>query len=467
MSDTKTSPATAGKSGNIDRSELGTAPIGQLLVKMSFPATIAMIVNGLYNLVDTIFIGRGVGTEAIGGLALAFPVQMIVMAFGMSVGQGAASIVSRALGAEDDRRARRAAGNAFSLSLILGLTTMILGTIFLEPLLDLLGADGALRLHAREYLRIILFGSPFIAIAMVSNNLLRAEGKAKVSMTVMLIGAVTNIILDPIFIFGLNMGVAGAAWATVGGQVLAFLYASRFFILKRSLVQVKLKHLLPTGSVIREIIGLGIPAFVRQAGQSIVSIMVNNLLGYYGGPIFISAYGVVNRLIMFLFMPLFGLIQGFQPIAGFNYGAKLFGRMRKTIKLTLVATTIYTTVGFILMMAIPRTIASIFSADALLLDTVVGVLRYVVAAFPLIGIQIVGGTYFMVVGKPVPSLILNLSRQFLILIPALLILPQLFGLTGLLMSFPIADLLATVITGIWFMAEYRHLKVLEMRPVEV
>ena len=448
----------AGESPTDERTALGRDPVGRLLVRLSIPATVAMAVNGLYNLVDTIFIGRGVGTDAIGGLALAFPAQMIIMAFGMSIGQGASSIVSRSLGADDDKRARRAAGNAFALALVLGLATLTLGTVFLEPFLNILGAREPLRYHAREYLRVILVGSPFIAMAMVSNNLLRAEGKARVSMTVMLIGAVTNIILDPIFIFVLDMGVSGAAWATVIGQFLAFAYASRFFLLRRSLVQVRLRHWVPRADVLGEIVILGIPAFVRQSGQSIVSIMVNNLLGIYGGPIFISAYGVVNRLIMFLFMPLFGMIQGFQPIAGFNYGAGLYKRLRQTVNLTLVAATVYTTAGFLILMLFPRSIAAVFSRDKELLDTVATVLRYVVAVFPLVGLQVVGGTYFLVVGKAVPSLVLNLSRQFLLLIPLLLILPPILELHGLLLSFPLADGLSAVITAVWFSRELKQLK---------
>jgi putative MATE family efflux protein len=441
-----------------ERAQLGRAPIGKLLIKMSIPATFAMIVNGLYNLVDTIFIGRGVGTEAIGGLALAFPAQMLIMGFGISIGQGAASVVSRNLGAENDARARRAAGNAFALALVSGTLLLTLGRVFLEPLLNLLGATEPLRVHARDYLSIILLGSPFIALAMTSNNLLRAEGKAKVSMVVMLIGAVTNIILDPIFIFVFKMGVAGAAWATIAGQFLAFLYASRFFVMRKTLVQVKAKHWIPEGSVLREIAVLGFPTFVRQGGQSVVSVILNNLLGKYGGDIYISAYGVVNRLLMFLFMPLFGTVQGFQPIAGFNYGAKLYSRVRRTLKLTIIYATAYTTIGFLLLFLMPRTFAGIFSADPELIDTVAHVMRYVIAVFPLIGIQIIGGSYFLVIGKSLPSLVLNLSRQFLILIPLLLILPGFFGLNGLLVSFPIADFLATIITVVWLLAELRNMK---------
>jgi len=442
---------------NKDRAELGQAPIGRLLIKMSLPATFAMLINGLYNLVDTIFIGRGVGTEAIGGLALSFPAQMIIMGFGIAIGQGAASIVSRSLGAQNDARARRAAGNAFALALTAGILILVSGRLFLEPLLDLLGAEGSLREHARSYLTVILLGSPFIMLAMSSNNLLRAEGKARVSMVVMLIGALTNIILDPIFIFVFKMDVAGAAWATVIGQFMAFLYASRFFIMKKSLVVVRAKHWIPQKSVIREITLLGFPTFIRQGGQSVVGVLLNNMLGTYGGAIYISAYGVVNRLIMFLLMPLFGTVQGFQPIAGFNYGAGLFDRVRKTLKITFVYATAYTTVGFLLLFTMPRFFAGIFTTDPVLIDTVASVIHYVLAVFPLVGIQIIGGTYFLVIGKSFPSLILNLSRQFLILIPLLLILPGFFGLTGLLVSFPIADFLATILTVSWLLVELRHL----------
>jgi len=442
---------------NAQRAELGVAPVGTLLVKMSVPATVAMMVNGLYNLVDTIFIGRGVGTDAIGGLALAFPVQMIVMGVGMAIGQGAASVVSRNLGAENDRRARRAAGNAFALATAAGLVILAAGLLFLEPLLGLLGAMDPLRGHARDYLRIILYGSPFIALAMVSNNLFRAEGKARTAMTTMLIGAVTNIVLDPLFIFGFRMGVAGAAWATVIGQFLAFAFSASLFLRRRTLVVVRAKHWIPRASVLREITALGVPTFVRQGGQSIVAMLLNNMFGIYGGPVYISAYGVVFRLILFVFMPLFGTVQGFQPIAGFNYGARLYGRVRRTLRITAVYATAYTTTAFALLFGFPSLFAGIFTSDPQLIATVSRVMRSVVAAFPLLGIQIVGGAYFLVIGKSIPSLILNLSRQFLFLIPLLLILPRFFGLTGLLASFPAADLSAAVLTVTWLVLELRQL----------
>ena len=444
-----------------NRAGLGTEPIGKLLIKLSLPATVAMVVNGLYNLVDTIFIGRGVGTEAIGGLALAFPVQMIVMAFGMSIGVGSASIVSRNLGSGNESRARRAAGNAFAMALALSIVVMVAGRVFIEPLLILLGASEVLAPYARDYLEVILLGSPFIALAMVSNNIIRAEGRAMISMTVMLIGALTNIILDPIFIFVLELGVSGAAWATIAGQFLAFLVSSIFFLTKRSSIVVRPKHWIPDGSIIRETIALGIPALVRQAGQSVVAVLLNNMLVIYGSDIYVSAYGVLNRLVVFLFMPLFGTVQGFQPIAGFNYGARLFHRVDATLKKTALFATVYTSVGFLLLFFLPRMFARIFSTDPVLIDATAYTIRFVIAALPLVGLQIVGGTYFMAIGKSLPSLILNLSRQVLLLIPLLIVLPRFFGLVGLLVSFPIADFLATFITLIWLSGEIKDLRKLE------
>jgi putative MATE family efflux protein len=438
--------------------ELGEAPIGKLLMKLSLPATFAMLVNGLYNLVDTIFIGRGVGTSAIGGLALALPAQMMVMAFGISIGQGAASVVSRNLGAGENEKASKAAGNAFAMVILAGFTVMILGKVFMEPLLNLLGATEALREPARDYLSVVLLGAPFLTLSMVANNLLRSEGKARISMNVMLIGAVTNILLDPVFIFLFKLGVAGAAWATIIGQFFSFLYASRFIFLKKgTAVRIRRTDLIPDGKIVWETLSLGLPTFIRQSGQSIVSVLVNNMLALYGGDMYISAFGVVNRLIMFLMMPLFGTVQGFQPIAGFNYGAKKFDRVRSVIKLTALVATIYTSTVFALLYSMPRVFSGIFTADPQLLDAAAMVIRFIFAAFPLVGFQIVGATYFMVAGKSVPSLVLNLSRQFLFLIPLILILPPLLGLKGLLGSFPAADFLAAIVTAVWFGREMAHL----------
>ncbi len=440
------------------RRELGEAPVGALFLKMSIPATAGMFANGLYNLVDTIFIGRGVGTHAIGGLALAFPVQMLIMTFGLMTGQGAASVVSRNLGSGNGRRVRRAAGNAFSLALLFGGLILISGLVFIEPLLNLLGAASPLRAPAREYLSIVLLGSPFFILTMVSNHLLRSEGRARSSMLVMLTGIVVNLVLDPVFIFLFRFGVAGAAWATVIGQLTAFMLALVLFLKGQSLIRFKAKHLMLKLDVTREILFLGLPTFFRQIGQSVTILLLNNLLNIHGGALYISAYGAVNRLIMFLFMPMFGMVQGFQPIAGFNYGAGLFGRVRKILKIAVIYTSVYMSTGFLLLVFFPGFFAGLFSTDPELIKTASFVMRYMTALMPLVGIQVIGSTYFIVAGKGLPGLVLSLSRQVLLLIPLLLILPEFLGLKGVLLSFPVADFFAAVITVFWLLSELRRLR---------
>ena len=293
---------------------LGTEKIGILLAKLSIPGTIAMLITALYNLVDAIFVGRGVGTGAIGGLAIAFPFQMLIMAMGGFLGFGAASVVSRNLGSGNRDRAYTAAGNVLFLSIIIGIAITVLGSIYLDSLLKLFGATETLIAFSREYLSVILLGTTFITFALTGNNIVRSEGRATVAMVSMLIGAGMNIILDPIFIFVFNMGIRGAALATVLSQGLSFLFLMVFFFSGRSSLRIKLSHLVPRLRILKEVFALGVPAFVRQAGMSIIGLIVNNSLGRYGGDLAISAYGIITRLMMFGLMPLFGVAQGFQPI---------------------------------------------------------------------------------------------------------------------------------------------------------
>jgi putative MATE family efflux protein len=438
--------------------ELGEAPVGRLLIKLSFPAMMAMVFMGLYNLVDTVFIGRGVGTTAMGGLSIALPLQAIIAAFGLTVGQGAASVVSRNLGAGNKDKAQNAAGNAFFLAFFFGLAVLVGGEFFMEPLLDLAGATDELRPSAREYLRIIFLGAPFLCMAMSCNNLLRAEGKAREAMAIMMVGTAVNILLDPIFIFLLKLGVAGAAWATVFGQFCNFAYGAYFFFTPRASLRIGFNDLKPRSGLVGEILSLGTATFIRQSGQSVVGLILNNMLGFYGGDIFISSYGIVSRLLMFLLMPLFGIVQGYQPIAGFNYGARQFGRVKQTLRLTIIFSTVYLVILYFCLMTFPQVFAGIFTADPLLIEKTTQVIRIVFLALPVIGLQITGGTYFLVVGKPFPSLVLNLSRQFLFLIPLLFLLSHFFGLTGLLSAFPIADSLAALVTIFWMLKELKTLK---------
>ena len=264
---------------------LGNESIGKILARMSVPAALAMLVMALYNVVDTIFIGRGVGTDAIGGLTIAFPFQIIVMAFAGMIGFGTASVVSRSLGAGNRERAYTAAGNAFTSSVGFGLLVTVVGYALLDPILRLFGATPVLLGYAREYLSVILIGSVFITFSMATNNIVRAEGRATVAMVTMVLGAVANIILDPIFIFGFNLGIRGAALATVSSQFLSFAFLLFFFLSGRSSLKIRLPHLKPVGSVLKVVFALGVPTFIRQSGMSLVLIIVNNLLGHYGADI--------------------------------------------------------------------------------------------------------------------------------------------------------------------------------------
>ncbi len=422
--------------------------IGKLLVSLSLPATIAMIVNALYNIVDTIFIGRGIGYLAIGGLTIVFPIQMIIMAIAQMVGIGAASVISRSLGAKDYERAERAAGNSYLAVGLLGIFICIFGLAFIDPLLRIFGATDILLPYAKEYLQVILAGSIYFPFAVSTNNLIRAEGNAKTAMFSMLIGTVLNIVLDYVFIFPMGMGIRGAALATILSQLASVLYILFYMYGGRSSLKVKLHHLSPEWGMIREILAVGFPAFARQTAGSLIAILMNNSLAFYGGELAISIYGVINRVIMFLFMPLFGVVQGMQPIAGFNYGAKRFDRIKEVVRLSILVTTVFATVGTLLGELFPGFIIGLFDDDPDLIRGGVLALRLTISMVPVIGVQIIGASLFQSVGKAVPSLLLTLTRQVLFLIPLILLLPGIFGLglAGIWLSMPLADFFSTIIT---------------------
>jgi MATE family, multidrug efflux pump len=445
---------------------LGTMSMGRLLAKLSIPATIGMMVNALYNVVDTIYIGRGVGVLAIGGLTISFPFQMIVMAIGMTIGVGAASVISRNLGSGNREKAYMAAGTALSVSVLIGLIMMIGATIYLDNILRLFGASETLLGYARSYLSVILIGVPLISFAMTSNNLVRAEGKAMVAMISMLVGTVMNIILDPIFIFLFHMGIKGAAIATVISQGLSFLFLLYFFISGRSSLKIKISYLIPHFALFKEMLLIGLPAFIRHAGGSILAVIMNNVLIVYGGDLAIASYGVLNKIMMFILMPIFGVVQGFQPIAGYNYGAEKFDRVQNSIKLSIIVTTSMATVSFLAGILFPEFFIGLFTTDEKLISLSVNGLRKIILFIPLIGVQIIGAAFFQSVGKALPSLILGMSRQIIFLIPLVLIFPYFMGLNGVWLSFPAADIGATLVTLAWLIKELKSLGILHLEKTE-
>jgi putative MATE family efflux protein len=438
---------------------LGEEKISKLLVNLSLPATIGMMVNALYNLVDTIFVGRGVGAIAIGGLTIAFPIQMVIMAFAQMIGIGAASAISRSLGAKDLEKADYAAGNSFLCVIVLSSIIATIGLIFTEPMLRIFGSTETILPYAKDYITIILWGSIFFSFAMSANNLIRAEGNAKIAMVSMLIGAILNMILDPIFIFIFKLGIKGAALATIISQFISFLYILTYLYSGKSSLKIKLHHLKPKIHIIFEILTVGSAAFFRQVTGSVVAIVVNNSLRIFGGDIALIIVGILHRVTMFVFMPLFGVIQGMQPIVGFNYGAKKLDRVKEAIKLSLITTIVIAIFGWLIAELFPFAIISIFTHDAEVIEKGSNVIRIVLSMIPVIGIQIVGAALFQSLGKAVPSLILSLLRQVLLFIPLVIILPRVFnlGLLGIWLAYPAADILSVILTALFLRSELKKM----------
>ena len=432
--------------------------IGKLLFKLSAPATLGMFVMTLYNVVDTIFIGHAVGRLGIAGISIVFPFQMFVMAIGQTLGIGGASLISRSLGAGNIEKAERTLGNVIFSVVIFGISLALFGSFFIDKILMVFGATETILPYAREYMQIILFGTILFTFLMTSNNIIRSEGKAKVAMGTMIISAVINIILDPIFIFGFKMGVRGAAIATVIAQLISVIYIIFFFLSGKSILKFKLINLKLNFPILKEVFAIGASAFARQSAQSFLIIILNNSLGLYGGDLSIAVFGVISKLIRFIIMPIFGIAQGLQPIAGFNYGAKKYQKAWKAIKLALISGVTISTLGSLLVISIPKTLMMIFTKDTELINQGVHSLKLFIIAFPLVGFQVVGSTVFQAFGKAIPALFLSLSRQILFLIPLILILPRFFHLDGIWLAFPVSDVLATIVTLMMLYRENKKFK---------
>jgi len=434
--------------------------MGKLLVRMSAPAIAGMLVNSLYNIVDTIFVGQGVGTLALAALAICFPVQLFRLAVAQTIGIGSASVVSRALGAGDTEKAERVASSAFTMIAVVSLALTAVVLLFITPILRLFGASEAVIPFASDYLSVIFLGSVFFGIAVSTNNLVRSEGNARTAMFSMMLGAGVNIVLDPIFIFALKMGIQGAAVATVIGQFCSFTFLMRHYFLRRNTVKIRRKYLIPTLSTSLEVLRVGSASFARIVAASLLAIVMNRSILRYGQDLHIAIQGVINRMIIFSIMPIFGLVQGLQPIIGYNYGAKLYGRVREALKYATLSATALVLVVFLVLQIFPRQILSIFSSDPLLISAGVPILRIIVAMTPLIGFQIVGSSMFQALGKAGEAFILSVSRQILFFVPLILILPRLFSspLNGIWVAAPGADLLSALLTGWFFIRQLRRMR---------
>ena len=383
---------------------------------------------------------------------------MIISALAQAIGVGTASIVSRRLGAKKAHDAAAAMGTAYTAVFLFTALLIALFLLFIEPILGFFGASEATMPYALAYSRIVAPGFFFFALSMLASNLMRAEGKAKAAMTSMLLGAGMNLALDPILIFGFGMGVEGAAIATVASQAASCLYLLSIYVLKKNHIVITARDLGIKPALLAESAVLGIPAFLQSAGMSILALLINTTLGRHGGDGAISTYGMMHRTLMIIIMPIIGIIQGFQPIVGFNYGAKNFARVRRVLKVTALTAFGMSLIGYFLMMALPDTLMRLFTRDAELIRSSARALRIAALFIPLASLQIMGATYFQAVGKRAQSLLLGLMRQFIILIPVILTLPRLIGVDGVWFAFPIADLVSTCVTGVLLMRELRHLE---------
>ncbi len=429
--------------------QLAEAPIKKLLWKLSAPAMVGMFVAALYNITDTIFIGRAVGILGIAGIAIVFPVHMLIMAIEQTIGIGGASFISRKLGERKKEETEFALGNIVSLIIISSITMTVLGLIFIKPLLIIFGATDNILPLAVEYANIIILGIIFFSFGMVGNNLIRAEGNAKVAMIAMLVGAVLNIILDPIFIFGFDMGMTGAALATVLSQIVTCMYVMYYFFSGKSILKFYWKNLKLKFYIVKEITVVGISSFVRMGSSSIMAIVLNNTLAIYGGDIAIGVFGIINRLLTFIFLPLIGIVQGMQPIIGYNFGARAMGRVRETVKLSIKFTTYSAFGAFAVLEIFSRPLLQVFTNDLEAIKMGVPAMRIVAIAFATIGFQVVSAGLYQAMGRAKESLFLSSLRQVILLIPLVIILPHFWGLLGVWIAFPIADGLAGAIT--WWM----------------
>ena len=441
----------------VSNEDFGTQSIGKLLLKQAIPASVGILFMTVNILIDTIFVGRWIGPIAIAALTVVMPIAFLVASLGVAIGVGGSSVLSRAYGADDNELAHSAFAHQIMLTLGLTLLLVVVGLLFPDEVLILFGAKGDILAPAKEFFYPILLSAPLQAFVSMGNNVMRAEDKAKLAMIATIIAAIGNIILDIIFIKVFNWGIFGAALATAFSFLACFLYVAWFFIF-RSRLKMKLHHFKPRLGVLSEISSLSFTTFSRHGVISVLAILLNNTLYTHGGEHAITVYGIISRMLMFALFPVIGISQGFLPVAGYNYGAENFGRVRKTIKLSigyagLLAIVIY---AVILIFATP--IVSAFSEDPAIIRDTPNALRWVFAASPVIAIQLIGAAYFQAAGKALKALMLTLSKQGFFLIPLILILPDYFGIFGVWVSFPIADILATAVTGIFLKREMHKFK---------
>ncbi|ELC8443462.1 MATE family efflux transporter [Clostridium perfringens] len=448
-----------------DQKLLGEESEIKLLIKYSVPAIIGMLVNALYNIVDRMFIGHipGVGSMAITGVGVTMPIMSILLGFGMLIGIGATANISIKFGQNNRKDAEKILGNSVVLITIISLVLTVVGIGFANNILHLFGASDATMFYAKEYINVILLGTIFNLMSFSLSSTMRADGNPKMSAAIMVLGCVINVILDAVFIFVFNLGIKGAALATVISQIVSTLIALYYYTLGGSNLKLKFETLKLDWRLVKIILAIGIAPFSMQIAASAVQVIANNALKTYGGDLAIGAMAAISSISMIFLMPIFGINQGSQPIIGYNYGAKKYERAQKTVKLAMIAATVILVIGGIFIQALPSVAISMFNADPKLLEIGVPGLRIYLFMMPIIGISIIGSNYFQSIGKAKLATFLSLLRQVILLIPLTLILPKVagLGLIGVWLAGPVSDFLSTIITGIFIVKEFKKEYIIE------
>ncbi|MGC9341880.1 MAG: MATE family efflux transporter [Bacteroidales bacterium] len=442
--------------------ELGTANINYLLIKLSLPSMIALFANAIYNIIDTIFVGRGVGAEGIAGVAIVLPVVAIISSFAHLIGIGTSTLISRQLGRKEIEKVNRTAGNGFLLIILVSIFFSTLGLIFTRQIMWAFGATPTILPYSTDYGRIIFIGMLWFPFCVSSSNYMRAEGNAKEAMIAMLMGLAVNVVLDYIFIFPLDMGIKGAAYATIIGKFTTLVYLIWYFTGGRHLIQFRFRCLRIDWKVLKPSISVGLSGFGMRSSSSVANVVLNHTLGAIGGDIAIAAFGIIYKITLFFGMPLFGLNQGMVPIVGFNYGAEKKERIKKTIKLGFTYAIGYGLIAVIIFQVFAKPIFGLFTTNEELLEMGPRALRIVIAMMWLMGISHATMGTHQAMGQSRSAFILAIQRWILLITPLVLILPYIFnlGLDGVWLAFPLADFLGALMAVAFLYVTFRKQKII-------
>lgn len=445
--------------------EFENESIGKLLAKFSIPSIVGLLVTALYNIVDRFFIGKmsGVGAQALSGVSVTFSINLIIMAFAMLVGTGAAARISISLGEGDEKTTSRVLGNAFLLNTLLSLILTIIGLLFYKPILVAFGATSEIMPYASDYIVIILSGIIFTNTAFSMNNIIRAQGFPTVSMITLLLGAIINIILDPILIFSLNMGVQGAAWATIISQAISALWTLYYITGKQITIPLKMKDIKLDLYTIKSIFYIGMAPFAMQLAGAMVEVLFNRTFNIYTGSLGIGVFSTINSLVLLFLMPVIGINQGAQPLIGYFYGSKNFDRLKETYIKAVLAGTLFTVTGFLAFQFAPAFMLGIFNTNPEFLALGIPGMRILTAMLPILSFQIISSNFFQAIGEGSIATFLSIARQVIVLVPLIYILPKLFRVTGVWLAQPISDLISTLITAFFIVRMLRQINVKEIK----